>query len=897
MADRLGDAGARPQKEPTYAPIFVAASLTGLYTQRNVFHDPSNVVTQRFYGGRPDTLFNGLNVELSNNLTLIRRFGTVAATTSYTEAPHAMFQWELDDGTLIGMVDTAGALYQEPFNGASPTLILTKTGSGQGYFVASGNTLYYGDGVDLIKYTPGNPNGIVWNWGIAAPMSPPAVTVVASGSSAVNWAANTVFSTMGLLVDPNGNVQQLFSVNANPSSPTTGQIGESGNGAPNFNTAYLGTTSDGTVTWTSMGPVSLWAPGTTFQPGNPIYDPGTNCIFLAHTPGFTTGTKRPIFTSTLGFTGARVDEFSGGGRWENIGQVGVQPTAVLGSWLKNTHFNQFGLFSSGSPVVNPSSAIAFPLIPSVNSFGQLNNGQPTFIIGASVAGTTSNTSFTPWTGISSQSIGQITLDNQLAWICQGPAAWAATQAEIAWSNGNATFSVKKDINGNMQVCIASGTTGATAPTWGTVYGAQTTDGTVKWTCVGPPVTWTANTNWFLPAPGFSPPLASQQYGGAEVIGTGFVQAVTTSGLSGSTAPTWSVVVGNTTTDNAITWTTVAPQSAQSITWQKSHVYAYSWKCRTPTDDYVTTSLLTFANLNLLPALTSLGNVPGLVSPLGPYLGGGTGAVSTASPVFTIATPNTTGAVNTVSGLGSTDPQVDTIIIWRDADGGGADNMFELIEIPSPPPIAGVAQPWTFKDFLPDIPTTTNGINFPGLDNLSPAPIDESNNPPPAGFLPLCDDLHFSRVWGAVGNTVFFSGGPDVLVGNPNEAFNPEDDFPFKSTVVALIHSPAGLIAPTSTDWEVIYGGPSTSSFFSDNMIKGIGLLNYNSWDRVGGEIYFMSPDKQMWALNPSLQLARGGFPIGDQFLSRPFNESGFFSLTAHENGTDNAIYEIGRAHV
>jgi hypothetical protein len=969
VADRLGDAGGRPQKEPRYAPIFVAASLTGLYTQRHVFHDPSNVVTQRFYGGRPDTLFDGLNVELSNELTIIRRFGTVPVTTLYAQSPLAMFQWETNSGQLIAMVDTASVLYQEPFNGAPPTAILTKTGGGQGYFVASGNTLYYGDGVDLIKYTPGNPNGITWNWGIAPPMSPPSVTVVASGSSAVAWAAATVFSTMGLLVDNNGNVQQLFSVNANPNSPNSTQIGLSGNGVPIFNIAYAATTTDGSVTWTSQGQISLWTPHTLYQPGNCIFDPGTNCLFISsHSTAVTSGATRPDFTSTLGLSGARVTEPSGA-KWENIGQVGVSPTAVT-TWSKNTAFSQYQLPASGTDPTNTNSAIVFPLIPFVSSNGQLCNGQATYLLGASTAGTTANASFTPWTGIPSQSIGQITDDNQLAWICQGPAAWAPSTSYTAWVNGNSTFSAIKDQAGLMHVCIGSGQSGAVEPSttatltaasaasggnttytgtftvpftagqrvlitgftnagnngrftivsgttthlvvanpagvaethsgtatfnpWGNVYGAQSSDGTVIWVCVGLPVAWTANTNWFLPSVGFAPPQVGQQFGGAEVIGSGFVQAVVRSGLSGSVAPTWPTAAGTLVTDNTIIWETVAPQSAQSITWQKSHVYAYSFKCRTPTDPYVTTSLLTFGGLNTAPSLTSLGNVPGLVSPLGPYLGGGTGVVSSASPVFTIPTPDTGGAVNTITGFGSTDPQVDTIVIWRDADGGGPSNMFELVEIPAPAPIAGQAQSWIFKDFLPDIATTTAGINFPGLDILAPAPIDGQNDPPPAGFLPLCDQLHFSRIWGAQGNTVFHSSGPDSLVGNGDEQFNAgNDDFPFKSTVVACIHSPAGLICPTTTDFECIYGGPSTSTFFSQNMLKGIGLLNYNSWDRVGGEIFFFSPDLQLWALNPSLQVARIGFPIADQFLEQPFNQAGAFSITAHENGTDNGIYVAG----
>jgi hypothetical protein len=53
-------------------------------------------------------------------------------------------------------------------------------------------------------------------------------------------------------------------------------------------------------------------------------------------------------------------------------------------------------------------------------------------------------------------------------------AWTASTAETV---GNLVV----DANGNLQRCTASGTTGATVPTWPTALNATTTDGGVTWT--------------------------------------------------------------------------------------------------------------------------------------------------------------------------------------------------------------------------------------------------------------------------------------------------------------------------------------------------------------------------------------------------------------------------------
>src|SRR4051812_13402737 len=101
MAGLLQQSGAQPQKQPKWVPLFIDRAFTGIYTNRSVLHDPSDVPTTRFYGGRPDALWQGSNIELSNKLSLQRRPGLSAfSTATYPTPPNRAFSFELLDGTI-----------------------------------------------------------------------------------------------------------------------------------------------------------------------------------------------------------------------------------------------------------------------------------------------------------------------------------------------------------------------------------------------------------------------------------------------------------------------------------------------------------------------------------------------------------------------------------------------------------------------------------------------------------------------------------------------------------------------------------------------------------------------------------------------------------------------------
>jgi hypothetical protein len=148
-------------------------------------------------------------------------------------------------------------------------------------------------------------------------------------------------------------------------------------------------------------------------------------------------------------------------------------------------------------------------------------------------------------------------------------------------------------------------------------------------------------------------------------------------------------------------------------------------------------------------------------------------------------------------------------------------------------------------------------------------------------------FHFGRVWGAVGNFVYASGGPDVLSGNPNESFSPLSFFQFPSPVTRIVPTATGILVFLTPDVYAILGGPIFSTFFPTPMVPGIGLLHYNALDIHGGVIYLYTADNQFIAMDPSGGAQRMGGAIADKLAG--FDSTKAF-VTVHESGNDNAIF-------
>ena len=119
--------------------------------------------------------------------------------------------------------------------------------------------------------------------------------------------------------------------------------------------------------------------------------------------------------------------------------------------------------------------------------------------------------------------------------------WTASHAYVAGDRVKPTTG-----NGFYYQAVNSGTSSGTQPTWPIYLGNTVTDGTVTWEAKGytnSASSWQANYTYSL----------GQQVS-VTVGGVPYLFGVSVAGKSGASAPTWSITLGQSTTDNTVTWT-------------------------------------------------------------------------------------------------------------------------------------------------------------------------------------------------------------------------------------------------------------------------------------------------------------------------------------------------------
>lgn len=152
MANQLAMAGS-PGKPLKFVPIYTSRFFQGLWTQRSPLRSGAlGWQTEKYYGANNDSLIDGLNTEVSNRLTLIRRPGTSVYNNQDFPPVFSFYSFRLFSTTnesIKVIADTISIIY-DATGPNTKQIIYTKAFPNPARFQSIGNVLYFGDG-DVTK--------------------------------------------------------------------------------------------------------------------------------------------------------------------------------------------------------------------------------------------------------------------------------------------------------------------------------------------------------------------------------------------------------------------------------------------------------------------------------------------------------------------------------------------------------------------------------------------------------------------------------------------------------------------------------------------------------------------------------------------------------------------------
>lgn len=320
------------------------------------------------------------------------------------------------------------------------------------------------------------------------------------------------------------------------------------------------------------------------------------------------------------------------------------------------------------------------------------------------------------------------------------------------------------------------------------------------------------------------------------------------------------VLNQTLGENADTVLFVAVKGSTSVTKAEAEASTFGF--------LISDNDTTAAQLNIDHVRMRIGYSPSLSPTRGyayryAYKNSQTGHVSTASPVSDCTNSFTSRQV-TLTGARSTDAQVDKVVIYRTKDGGG--KYFYLTEIANPP-----SGNWSYTDTTAD--SALNAAISAALDGL--------NDPPPAGLDNIT--FHLGRVWGSVGNKVYYSGGGSILHGVPEEAWSPLNFFTFPSNVKAVVPYTVGVAVFLGSRTYLIRG-IETFTFYAMPWLDNLGLASKRAVVVDGDTIYVFTTNKQLLAITGQ-QIVNVGYAIQDKLNDI---DPTIASLTIHAGEVDGA---------
>lgn len=866
-----------------------ARQFTGLVTQRSPYRDGAvPYLVGKFYGGsRFDSIWDGLNREITQKLTDARSPGSSIYNSLNFPAINSFYPWKyIQNGVEVVRVlaDGADGVVYDATTGQKSTLF-TKSGSaGRTRFLGLNTQLYMYDGVDTKKALEGSTT---WQ---------PTTNVLPGTLINVGATPGTMFMALGGLTLP----IVATSVSGSGSTwhhlvyvdPT--QVPEQFANLVGVEVTFSGLTTDttlngqtlpvDTVLSTTLGILQV----TTTTGSNQAYTVDTGD---GSTGNGTTGGSAPSFNATrLAITADAGQQWkSYGTAVQNVGLMKptvpptITPVSPTRFWQPNKQFPVYTSLLDSNGNIEVVAAIS-----GTNASGQTYPTwaaapNPAQLVATNLAGVpaaTANTFGTIYQNTSGnteyhQGWGNVVAGGLIAYyeLTMGPTnpptlntwgtTFTATDKAGTGSNGKLGFDFEVppgwyykleafgDVNatpGSWDATpLAPVTTGVSTPGGAN---AVTVDGGLTWYNLGAPGAWQADTaNAGVP-------------GACLIDSNGNLQWLFdgAGGTSGLTAPTWGTTLGATTTDGGLTWKCISTGgSGASLTYQTLQ-WAYS--------------------------LHAIDGSVSTASPVGIVFGGILGAPMTPNQLLML----------TASSLGMfSDTQIDQVWIWRTAQGQPTLILEDQI------PADGLTNSFTYTER--DIPdTSANG--GAALNPFIPAPVAESNNPPASNM--TAPAYYLQRVWGIVDNTVVYSGGPDTVTGNGNTAFPPLNEIPFAAQPIRLLPvlvQNGGLLVMTTSGIKIILGtGTANNPFYVGDYLELVSILNYDAVSVFYNQIFCMESNGKVSSLaieypfNPQTGYTEVGFPIGDQFMKTTTggqNSALFNPATAYVSWNANSSADTG----
>lgn len=414
----------------------------------------------------------------------------------------------------------------------------------------------------------------------------------------------------------------------------------------------------------------------------------------------------------------------------------------------------------------------------------------------------------------SPAVGGITQDNQVQWKNIGGQSWQANHAYNVGDPMRGAVDPNDPSITNLFWCIQAGTSGAGTPGWIPGLGNHVSDGGVVWENGGVTQTWSQQ--------------VSVNYINQDTIVDphGYIQKAKQYGRTNATPPNFPSQLGASVQDSTVLWQN---SGAFSVPGTAPIQYGYAYKNSATSD----------------------------VSNMSP-----------ASPALTV----TVGNEVQLRGDGSTEPGVDTIILYRTAVGGST--FLYLDEIPNPAP--GVQ--WTYTDTKPDS----------ALNPLIQAQRAGEGTPLPAGATAL--GYHLGRIFAAVGNVVWISSGPDATVAGSSGNAGFDTTFTAQSKITRFWTCPLGMVVFTVRDAYIILGSATDSDpLYMVVFIENLPLRSYDCFTINKTTPYLLMGNNTLLALDPSAGITEVGFAIADRLLEE-FDSGASFVTFHQQSSLDTALY-------